>query len=309
MLEGGNAKEQIQFRAATVVDAEGAYFFNKYVGIGGRFRVRAMSAKSFGQYAEGLDEAAYLGWLGMVDAYDKLFPNDHNTDAIDISDDPENPFPYLYNYMRNIGFHTANGDFNPNAPVTDIYGIVKSDHLTEFTASLGLYFNIPLSKRFSIGTKALIGRSFTQELDIDGYAEGYKMDINYLMTMKPVNGQSVIDLPSLEYPKNLGERWTDEWDYLTLGASSSTSYGTGISLTYKYKSNFSWRLFCDYDYTKKEFTLKHDPLHFMQKGLTSAAYDLMRVASEVHSYLVPVEYKKTKKMNYFTLGLSFLVNL
>ena len=309
LLEQDDSKEQIQFRAATVVDAEGAYFFNKYVGVGGRFRVRAMSAKSFGQYAEGLDEAAYLGWLGMVDAYDKLFPNDHNTDAIDISDDPENPFPYLYNYMRNIGFHTANGDFNPNAPVTDIYGIVKSDHLTEFTASLGLYFNIPLSKRFSIGTKALIGRSFTQELDIDGYAEGYKMDINYLMTMKPVNGQSVIDLPSLEYPKNLGERWTDEWDYLTLGASSSTSYGTGISLTYKYKSNFSWRLFCDYDYTKKEFTLKHDPLHFMQKGLTSAAYDLMRVASEVHSYLVPVEYKKTKKMNYFTLGLSFLVNL
>ena len=309
LLEQDDSKEQIQFRAATVVDAEGAYFFNKYVGVGGRFRVRAMSAKSFGQYAEGLDEAAYLGWLGMVDAYDKLFPNDHNTDAIDISDDPENPFPYLYNYMKNIGFHTANGDFNPNAPVTDIYGIVKSDHLTEFTASLGLYFNIPLSKRFSIGTKALIGRSFTQELDIDGYAEGYKMDINYLMTMKPVNGQSVIDLPSLEYPKNLGERWTDEWDYLTLGASSSTSYGTGISLTYKYKSNFSWRLFCDYDYTKKEFTLKHDPLHFMQKGLTSAAYDLMRVASEVHSYLVPVEYKKTKKMNYFTLGLSFLVNL
>ena len=309
LLEEDDSKEQIQFRAATVVDAEGAYFFNKYVGIGGRFRVRAMSAKSFGQYAEDLLEAGYVGWMGMNKAYCEAFPNDHN-DEFYVIGEGDDAFPFFYNYMQNIGFYTANDEYNPNAPVTDIRGVVKSDHLAEFTASAGLYFNIPLSKHFAIGTKAIIGRSFTQELDIDGYAEGNVTDINYLMTMRNVNGNSVINLASLDYPKNVqGERWTDEWNFLTLGASSSTSYGTGISLTYKYKSNFSWRLFCDYDYTKKEFTLKFDPFHFMQKGLTSAAYDLMQIKSDVKSYMVPVEYKKTKKMNYFTLGLSFLVNL
>ena len=56
----------IEFRAATVVDAEGAYFFNKYIGIGGRLRVRAMSAKSFGMFSniaaiEGIDAWARLG--------------------------------------------------------------------------------------------------------------------------------------------------------------------------------------------------------------------------------------------------------
>ena len=53
IMEIGNVdseEDYIQFRAATVVDAEGAYFLNKYIGIGGRLRVRAMSAKSFGQY-------------------------------------------------------------------------------------------------------------------------------------------------------------------------------------------------------------------------------------------------------------------
>ncbi len=37
----------IKFRSATVVDAEGAYFFNKYVGVGGRLRVRTMPAKNW----------------------------------------------------------------------------------------------------------------------------------------------------------------------------------------------------------------------------------------------------------------------
>ena len=41
----------INFHAATVVDAEGAYFFNKYIGVGGRLRVRAQSAKDFGDFA------------------------------------------------------------------------------------------------------------------------------------------------------------------------------------------------------------------------------------------------------------------
>ena len=113
----------------------------------------------------------------------------------------------------------------------------------------------------------------------------------------------------MEYPNSIGSKWTDDWDYLTLGAQSSTSFGTGISLTYRYKSNFSWRLFCDYDYTQKNYTLKYDPFHFLQKGLTPSALTVMENVSEYAEYMNPVEYKKKKKMNYFTLGLSFLVNI
>jgi hypothetical protein len=94
-----------------------------------------------------------------------------------------------------------------------------------------------------------------------------------------------------------------------LGAESSTSFGTGISLTYKYKSNFSWRIFFDYDYTKKSYTLRYDPLHFAKHGLTSGAHYMMTVENDYHEYMDAIEYKKDKKMNYFTLGMSFLVNL
>jgi hypothetical protein len=204
---------------------------------------------------------------------------------------------------------------NDNSPVTDIYGIVKSDHITEFTGSVGLYFNLPLSSHFSLGTKALIGRSITQELDIDGHAEGNLNDISYKMELdnrpgKKIDGNPTLSISDLEYPNNMGEKWTDDWEYLTIGAKSSTSFGTGISLTYKYKSNFSWRLFCDYDYTRKDFTATYDPFHFIEKGVTSGAYVFMETMGDYDDGegLSVREYRTRKNMNYVTLGLSFLVN-
>ena len=284
-LEDEGSSERLEFRAATVVDAEGAYFFNKYVGVGGRFRVRAMSAKSFGQYNDIATENPNDYWQGaFFDVYQQA---NQKLDMV----------------AANIG----------GAPITNIGGIVKSDHMAEFTASAGLYFNIPLSQRLSLGTKFLIGRSFTQELDIDGFAEGNVKDINYALYI--MNGKVYEDEEgkyfALSDPEGTGETYSTEWDYLTLGAKSSTSFGTGISLTYKYKSNFSWRLFCDYDYTKKCFELTYNPYAFMKNALTGNAYDLLcnSLVSPYHALMDPVVYKKDKKMNFFTLGLSFLVNL
>lgn len=283
-------KVNIDFRAATVVGAEGAYFFNKYVGVGGQFRVRAMSAKSFGQYADISSEDANVIWDDDITALYKA--TDFNLTAEQINEG--------------------------GAPITKMEGIVKSDHLAEFTASLGLYFNLPLTNSLSLGSKLLIGRSFTQELDIDGHAEGNVKDINYGMViedgqiMDNVDGGKALFLTA---PVSTGETFTDDWDFLTLGSRNATSWGTGLSLTYRYKSNFSWKLFVDYDYSKKDFTMTYDPYHYMKKGLTNSAYSLISNRlltdadlSELPNYLTPEVYKKTKKMNYFTLGLSFAVS-
>ena len=303
----------IHFRHATVVDAEGAYFFNKYIGVGGRLRVRAMSVKDFGDFAKYVASEDYDGWLGLLSYYQDAYPGDYITATTD-----EQHFQNELAYLDKVGYQTQSEEaWKNNAPVTDIYGIVKSDHITEFTGSVGVYFNLPLSKHFSLGTKFLVGRSITQELDIDGHAEGNKKDISYTLTMdnrqnmKDQNGDPTVSLQNLMYPNNTGETWSDDWEYLTIGAKSSTSFGTGISLTYRYKSNFSWRIYCDYDYTRKDFTAKYDPFHFMQKGLTSGAAYLMDNAGQYadDKGLEVREYKTRKNMNYVTLGLSFLVNL
>ena len=296
----------IKFRAATVVDAEGAYFFNKYVGVGGRLRVRAQSAKDFGNFAKYVAVEDFYAWESLQPIYQSVYPEAYD-DAT---------------YLNKVGYQTeSESTWNANAPVTDSYGIVKSDHITEFTGSIGLYFNLPLSTHFSLGTKALIGRSITQELDIDGHAEGNKKDISYTMTLdtrpgyKESNGDPTLSLNDLQFPNNTGEKWTDDWEYLTVGAKSSTSFGTGISLTYRYKSNFSWRLYCDYDYTRKDFTAKYNPFHYLQNSMTSGASYLtdIALASSTSDYADGLgmevrEYKTRKSMNYVTLGLSFLVN-
>ncbi len=315
-FESMGMTRNIKFRAATVVDAEGAYFFNKYIGVGGRLRVRAQSAKDFGDFAQYVAVEDLDAWGSLLPYYQNAFPGDYlpGTSENVIA---ENEMTY-YDKLGYSG--ESESALAANAPVTNSYGIVKSDHITEFTGSVGVYFNLPLSSHFSLGTKALIGRSITQELDIDGHAEGNMKDIPYTLTIdnrqKDAFGFPDISLDNLQYPGNTGEKWTDDWEYLTIGAKSSTSFGTGISLTYRYKSNFSWRIFCDYDYTRKDFTAKYDPFHFMQTGLTTGSALLVDSALSLSTGeyadglgLDVREYKTRKHMNYVTLGLSFLVNL
>ena len=266
----------VKFRAATVVDAEGAYFFNKYIGAGGRLRVRAMSARSFGKYTELVSESSLAAWASAVGN--------------------------LYGFSDEFYDAALQG----GSPITASNGVVESDHLTEFTASVGLYFNLPLSKHFSLGSKLLIGRSFTQELDIDGHAEGNVKDIKYGIYVE--NGELDIDKSYLDFPTSTGQTYTDDWDYLTIGAESATSWGTGLSLTYRYKSNFSWKIYADYDYSKKNFNMKYDPYHYLKKGLTENAYGIVELLSEESPLMSPVFFKKEKVMNYVTLGMSFLVN-
>ena len=305
-FEEDGETRNIKFRAATVVDAEGAYFFNKYIGVGGRLRVRVQSTQDFGDFSYYVPVEDIDAWMGLQPLYQSTFPGDYTGTP------EENEMTYL----GKVGYRgDTDAEWQANAPVTDSYGIIKSDHITEFTGSIGVYFNLPLSDHFSLGSKALIGRSITQELDIDGYAEGNKKDISYTMTLdnRPsaqTSGNPSIKVENLEYPNNAGEKWTDEWEYLTIGAKSSTSFGTGLSLTYRYKSNFSWRFFCDYDYTRKEFTATYDPFHMMRTGLTSGASYLMNTVADYGDGkgLGVREYRTKKSMNYWTLGLSFLVN-
>ena len=311
-FDASGEKVSLKFRAATVVDAEGAYFFNKYVGVGGRLRVRAQSVKDFGDFANYVAVEDYYAWEAMQPHYEAAFPGDYTG----------TPAENMSIYLNKIGYRTdSESAWNNNAPVTDSYGIVKSDHITEFTGSIGVYFNLPLGSSFSLGAKALIGRSITQELDIDGHAEGNVKDISYTMSLdnrpghKEANGDPSLSLNDLQYPNNTGEKWSDEWAYLTVGAKSSTSFGTGISLTYRYKSNFSWRVFCDYDYTRKDFTATYDPFHFVERSMTSGASYLIDLAQMAWTGeyadglgVVAREYKSRKYMNYWTLGLSFLVN-
>ena len=261
--EDGDDNFNLKFGASTAVAVEGAYFFNKYIGVGGRLRVNSTPIK---------------GWDG-IEAYAW---GDIMEDFLDMSG--EKGLEPVVNGRGTPG--TA--DYQP-AYLDEVYMTIKSDHLTEFSADLGLYFNIPISKRFALGTKLLVGRSIMQEIDLNATASGGKWDFGIDENDNFVN------------PQYLGT-YEAEWDYFTVGGNNTMKFGTGISLTYAYKSNFAWKVFLDYDYSHKTFTMEYNP----------AGYAFEAFPNLLGTYFKPSDFIETqsvkKNMNTFVLGGSFAIN-
>ena len=281
--EGHNMK--VSFSTATAVDAEGAYFFNQYVGVGGRLRVRAMTAKKWNDFAEQTRKDNISLGTELMNIYYISNPN--------MTQEEREQKQKVVNdvLMGNNG--------NPRM-VQEENITIESDHLTEFSANVGVYFNIPLSERFHLGSKLLIGRSMTQELDVDASFSGNVKDLGYTMTI--TDGRiSNLDVNRL---RSTDQNYAVTWDYLTLGGNNSTSFGTGLSLTYRYKSNFSWRAFVDYDYARKTFTLKYDPYRYMKIAAPNAESLFVGLGSDMEPY----EFKKKKNLHYFTIGGSFIID-
>lgn len=247
--DNGNPTDvNLKFGASTVVGAEGAYFFNKYVGVGGRLRVKSSPIKGWNEIANSAREE-------MEKAFEEFAKDE------------------TFNY-------------NEWAPTHEIS--VESDHITEFSADLGVYFNLPLSKRLAVGSKLLIGRSIIQDLDLNGHFSGKIPEWNSTAT------DFVYTTP-----------YDVQWDYITVSGNNTTKYGTGLSLTYAYKSNFSWRLFADYDFTRKRYTMEYDDSSYLNTAFPIFA-DLLRV-------LEPKSLEKKtstikKNMNSFVLGAAFTIS-
>ena len=236
-----NTKDvNLKFGTATVVGAEGAYFFNKYIGVGGRLRIKSNPIKGWSQLASDKKSSILETIKGLKDVE-------------------------LQEWVE--GF--------------DI--MVESDHITEFAGDLGLYFNFPLSSRFAIGTKALVGRSVIQDLEIRAHAWGKALDFRKIDDMKNAWGND----------------YDCDWDYMTVSGNNTMKVGTGVSLTYAYKSNFSFKVFLDYDYTKKNYTMEYSPNEFLKKAI---------VGDENNDLYDSQSSTISKKMNSFVLGGAFCVS-
>lgn len=207
-LNGDEEPLHLKFRSATVVGVEGAYFFNPYIGVGGRLRVKATPINGWSKFA--LSEEADM----------QEFFND----------------PLFVNSSQNIAL------------------TIESDHITEFAADAGVYFSYPFSSRFALGAKALVGRSVMDDIDINASYTGEQLEFNE---------ESIFDDDAPMF-KPSGKEVNYTWDYIDVSASNSFKFGTGVSLTYAHKNNFSWRVFCDYDYSRKTFKATYHPLGLIE---------------------------------------------
>jgi len=299
----GDDSYVLKFGTSTVVGVEGAYFLNKYVGIGGRLSVKSMPIKRW----------------------------DNFLTAAKWSMEDSNEWLAFFDQM-----------FNGNTGITEALNTksltIESDHLTEFVGSAGLYFNIPLSSRLAIGTKALVGRSAMQDLDITAHSAGKVINMDYVMyaTNGQIDGLYANDVcievfggtteygQSVEAALEKGEGFLDifsispavdekgnpipydlDWDYMNVKGSTSTSFGTGISLSYAYKHSFTWKLFCDLDYTKKDFTLTYDNMKYLEVAIPRASGIFHVLGDTINAQT----YTITKKMLSWVIGASFSISL
>lgn len=262
----------LDFGASTAVSAEGAYFFNKYIGVGGRLRVNVTPIN---------------GWDGAVTIA---------TNEISKAFEYEGVFTPAEEAIFEAGIKAQGIPGTPGyspALVDNVEFKIKSDHLSEFAADLGLYFNLPITPHLALGSKLLVGRSIMQEIDLDAKVEGGKRNIEINLLTDALTAVS----PT-------GETYSSEWDYLTVGGNNTWKFGTGISLTYAYKENYALRLFCDYDLTRKTYTMTYNPGSYLFEAFDFNGINLAEYYSEEEA----AEHESVSKFRHtFIIGGSFSV--
>ncbi|MBO4871151.1 MAG: phosphatase PAP2 family protein [Muribaculaceae bacterium] len=250
-IESDNSDESseplhLKFRAATAVGAEGAYFFNPYVGVGARLRVKATPINGWSQFAISEEKEMKT-----------------------VLDDPD-----LANSLQNVAL------------------TIESDHITEFAFDAGVYFSLPLSSRFAIGTKLLLGRSVMDDIDINARYTGQQLELaeDASGNLNFMPSDKVVD---------------HSWDYINVGATNSMKFGTGLSLTYGHKNAFSWRLFCDYDYSRKTFTATYHPMGLIEALSPDMALLLQLADTDI---LQPASSSVRKSLHQWVLGGALCVS-
>lgn len=253
-LDEGESTEslplELKFRMATAFGAEAAYFFNPYVGVGGRLRVKSTPINGWSAFA--ISEGGY-------------FKEMINSD------------PLLSNSVSKIQL------------------TIESDHITEFAADAGVYFSLPLSSRFALGSKLLIGHSIMDDIDVNASFAGKQLDFNI----------EALDDDNAPMFSITDKDVSSSWDYINVGATNSMKFGTGLSLTYAHKNNFCWRVFCDYDFSRKTFKATYNPMEFMS-ALSPDMVDMMRIFN--WDVTKPMESRVRKSLHQWVIGGALCVS-
>lgn len=209
---GSPLNMRLKTGTASVISAEGAWFFSTHWGIGGRIKVSTLPVTA---------------------------------------DIPQED-------MKNFDM---DNDRKEGAPVNMfLLNGLESDHLGFLDLDIGAYLSYPIGKNFLIGSKILAGKRINSDFSLNSvcrinpeifdkqkisekdYIRFYQNDINYY---KETEQLSVKEL--------LNEDFVDE-EFLHIRKSATFKLGTGISLTWRYKQDAAFRLYCDYDYASPRLT-------------------------------------------------------
>ena len=188
---------------SSVIAAEAAYFLNPYVGLGLRARINST--------------AVTPRWNGIDDVW--TYGTLHYNTETSQYEHPKTTDAY---YRHNTTTH--------------------KDQLSSFDVMGGVYGQLPLNKRMSLGAKLLFGHR--QSGDIWWWADRSGNDDD---------NETYLDNELNKFLSDEDFATYDRVKELELDGKGSFMFGTGISFSYALKQNIVWRVGLDYDFTRARY--------------------------------------------------------
>lgn len=249
---------KLRLSKATVVGVEGAWFFNPYVGIGGRMRGVCRKVRNWNDFTQSpfTDLALFA--------------------------------PQLKGFMDSYTLH------------------VMSDQLSEFSVSGGAYFSYPFSASMALGTKLLIGRNYLRGLDINAEVKGRQRDID--VSVEADGHRRILAYEVLGDVSANGKPYSATWNFLSVEGNRTFCFGTGLSLTFAHRSMMAWKMFVDYDFTRRSYTVRHTPAAFIREAARKLTFEGEPV-THPDKYIQTNIYKQRKSISSLVVGGAFVITL
>lgn len=288
---------EYELGTSSVVGVEGAYFFNKYLGIGGIARVTTTPIKGLG--LSGDEAQGFAEFNTEMEKYD---------------------MPGIYN-INASNTNLIDGSFD-----IGLYGnLPLNKHF-----SLGAKFLVGSRVNGGFEYKGTVGYK-KQAFDTHGnpiftgtiMAGSTPTDWSPVYVFENADGSTFVSNETLmpgvstAYNFHLDEsRYkSDEYTLSKLTGKASFNYVFGLSLRYNYKNNFAWKVFIDYDSAKNNYDWK---FNIFDDKTTKDMIDKLPI--EPGKELTPEEIiyvmrnkfdsksSFSSRFNLFTVGAAFSIS-
>lgn len=288
---------EYELGTSSVVGVEGAYFFNKYFGVGGIARVTTTPIKGLG--LTGDEAKSFAEFNSLMEEYE---------------------MPGIYN-INASNTNLIDGSFD-----VGVYGnLPLNKHF-----SLGAKFLVGSRVNGGFEYKATVGYK-KQAFDINGnpiftgtiFAGSDPTNWSPVYVFENADGSTFVSNETLmpgvstSYNYHLDESKykSSEYTLSKLSGKASINYVFGLSLRYNYKENFAWKVFIDYDTSRNRYDWKFNI--FDDKTAKDMIAKLPVDPSQALEPAEIIDYMKyqldskasfSSRFNLFTIGAAFSIS-
>ena len=192
---------------------------------------------------------------------------------------------------------------------------ITDNQLLATTLSAGVYGNLPLTARLSLGAKALLGVRFSDGITYTARngipkVEHTPSGIAYWMEAAAGKPWLTADArPGIDSPYNaVLDDATEPFQLLRVKGSTALNYVLGVSMAWRYRTNMAWKVFADFNAASTRYTYQcrlfsdEAIARIATSGFPQAQPQLMRLRAATTSAAT------TKRMSHLCIGASFSIS-